>query len=221
MSRTRIHNLSISLDGFATGEPQSAESPFGHAGERLHEWMFATRFWGLQGASDDVAGAKGSEGVDHAFAERHSIGFGAEIMGANKFGPPGWQDDPDWKGWWGPNPPFHTPTFVLTHHPRPTREMEGGTTFHFLDAAPADALETARAAADGGDVRVGGGATVVRDFLAAGLVDHMHLVQVPIVLGRGVRLWDGLEALEDAYDVEAVSSPSGVTHLTFSRKTVG
>ena len=220
MSRTRIHNLSISLDGFATGEPQSAEAPFGHAGERLHEWMFATQFWSLQIAPGGVADAGGSAGVDHAFAERHSIGIGAEIMGANKFGPSGWQDDPDWKGWWGPNPPFHTPTFVLTHHPRPPMEMEGGTTFHFLDASPADALETARAAADGQDVRIGGGPTVVRDFLAAGLVDHAHLVQVPIVLGRGVRLWDGLEALEDAYDVEAVSSPSGVTHLTFTRKTV-
>jgi dihydrofolate reductase len=156
--------------------------------------------------------------VDDAFAEHHSIGFGAEIMGANKFGPPGWQDDPEWRGWWGPNPPFHTPTFVLTHRPLPPTEMQGGTTFHFLDASPAEALETARAAADGQDVRIGGGPTVVRDFLAAGLVDYAHLVQVPIVLGRGVRVWDGLEALEDAYAVEAVSSPSGVTHLTFTRR---
>ena len=220
MSRTRVHNLSISLDGFATGEPQSAEAPFGHAGERLHRWMFATRFWALQGDLDGGAAAGGSEGVDHAFAERHGIGFGAEIMGANKFGPPGWHDDPDWKGWWGPNPPFHTPTFVLTHHPRPPMAMEGGTTFHFLDASPADALETARAAAGGQDVRIGGGPTVVRDFLAAGLVDHAHLVQVPILLGRGVRVWDGLEALENAYDIEAVSSPSGVIHLTFTRTSV-
>ncbi len=220
MSRTRIHNLSISLDGFATGEPQSLEAPFGHAGERLHEWMFRTRFWALQSAGDGQADGGGSEGVDHAFAERHSIGFGAEIMGAHKFGPPGWQDDPGWRGWWGPNPPFHTPTFVLTHHARAPLEMEGGTTFHFLDASPADALRTARAAADGRDVRIGGGPTVVRDFLAAGLVDHLHVVQVPVVLGRGVRLWDGLEGLENTYDVEAVSSPSGVTHLTFTRKVV-
>jgi len=208
MSRTRILNLSISLDGFATGEPQSAEAPFGHAGERLHEWMFATRFWAKPG---------GSVGADNAFAERHEPGIGAEIMGANKFGPPGWQDDPDWTGWWGPNPPFHTPTFVLTHRPRPRIEMEGGTTFHFLDASPAEALRTAQEAAGGRDVRIGGGATVVREFLAAGLVDHMHLVQVPIVLGRGVRVWDGLEGLEKDYDIEAVSTPSGVTHLTFTR----
>ena len=109
MSLTRIHNLSISLDGFATGEPQSAEAPFGHAGERLHEWMFATRFWAKSG---------GTVGADHAFAERHELGIGAEIMGSNKFGPPGWQDDPGWRGWWGEDPPFHTPAYVLTHRPR-------------------------------------------------------------------------------------------------------
>jgi dihydrofolate reductase len=211
MPLTRVHNLSISLDGFATGEPQSAEAPFGHAGERLHEWMFATRFWD----------AAGSAGVDDALAQRHSQGIGAEIMGANKFGPPGWQDDPDWKGWWGPNPPFHSPTFVLTHRPRPSLEMEGGTTFHFLDAPPAEALAAAFEAADGQDVRIGGGATVVRDFVAARLVDLMHLVQVPIVLGRGVRLWDGLEGAENNYDIESISSPSGVTHLTFTRKSAG
>jgi dihydrofolate reductase len=208
MSLVRIHNLAISLDGFATGEPQSLEAPFGHAGERLHEWMFATRFW--DGA--------GTAGVDDAFAERHGHGIGAEIMGAHKFGPPDWQDDQDWKGWWGPNPPFHTPTFVLTHRPRAPIAMEGGTTFHFLDTTPAEALAAATEAADGLDVRIGGGATVVRDFVAAGLVDLMHLVQVPIVLGRGVRVWDGLSALEEVYDIEAVSSPSGVTHLTFARK---
>lgn len=208
MSRTRIHNLSVSLDGFATGEPQSVEAPFGHAGERLHAWMARTRHWNEEGTA----------GVDHAFAQQHDPGIGAEIMGAYKFGPPGWQDDPDWKGWWGPNPPFHTPTFVLTHRPRPSIEMAGGTTFHFLDASPAGALEVAREAAEGRDVRIGGGATVVRDYLAAGLVDQMHLVLVPIVLGRGVRLWDGLEAVEEGFDVETAASPSGVTHLTFTRK---
>ena len=146
------------------------------------------------------------------------MGFGAEIMGANKFGPPGWQDDPDWQGWWGDEPPFHTPTYVLTHRPRPSLEMAGGTTFHFLDASPAEALAVAREAAGDLDVRLGGGATVVRDFVAAGLVDHLHLVVVPIVLGRGARLWDGLEALEDTFDIESVSSPSGVTHLTFTKR---
>ncbi len=214
MSEVRIHNLSISLDGFATGEGQALDTPFGHAGERLHEWMFATRYW-----HEMVGGDGGGRGADHAFAAMHERGFGAEIMGAGKFGPPGWQDDADWKGWWGTNPPFHTPVFVLTHRPRPSIEMEGGTTFHFLDATPAEALERAREAAGGQDVRLGGGPSVVRDVLAARLVDHMHVVQVPIVLGRGVRLWDGLESLEEAYEIEAVSTPSGVTHLTFTAKT--
>jgi dihydrofolate reductase len=207
LSRVRVHNFSISLDGFGTGDGLSLEAPFGHAGHRLHEWMFATRFWG----------AGGTDGVDNAFAERHGHNIGAEIMGAGKFGPPGWQDDPEWRGWWGPNPPFHTPTYVLTHRPRPPLEMDGGTTFHFLDAAPEDALAVAREAADGLDVRIGGGPTTLREFLAAGLVDHLHVVQVPILLGRGVRLWDDLGALEEQYNVEAVLAPSGVTHLTFTR----
>jgi dihydrofolate reductase len=212
MSRTRVQNFSISLDGFGTGVPQGLEAPFGHAGERLHEWMFATR-WG----SEMVERPGGNRGVDDAFARQFEQGVGAEIMGARKFGPPGWHEDPEWTGWWGPNPPFHTPTFVLTHHPRPSIEMEGGTTFHFLDAPPAEALETARAAAGGQDVRLGGGATMIRDFVTAGLVDHMHLVVVPILLGRGERLWDGLEGIESDYEIEAVSSPSGVTHVTFAR----
>lgn len=207
MALARVHNFSISLDGFGTGEPQSLEAPFGHAGERLHEWLFTTRKWE----------AGGSRGLDDAFAQQHDPGIGAEIMGAGKFGPPGWHEDPEWQGWWGHNPPFHTPTFVLTHHPRPPIELEGGTTFHFLDASPAEALAAAREAAGGKDVRIGGGATVIRDFLAAGLVDHMHLAVVPIVLGRGVRLWDGLEGLETSYAIESTASPSGVTHVTFTR----
>jgi dihydrofolate reductase len=217
MSRTRVHNFAISLDGFATGAGLSADEPFGHAGHRLHEWMFATRHWGTLGLDDRGEEPGGTTGVDNAFAERHGPGIGAEIMGAGKFGPPGWQEDPAWRGWWGENPPFHTPTFVLTHRPRPPLEMDGGTTFHFLDAPPAAALDAARAAAGGQDVRIGGGPTMLREFLAAGLVDHLHVVQVPVLLGRGVRLWDGLESLEQQYDVEVVSSPSGVTHLTFSR----
>ena len=212
MSLARVHNFAISLDGFGTGEGLTQEEPFGHAGERLHEWMFATHFW-----SEMVGQPDGSRGVDNAFAEGHGPGIGAEVMGAGKFGPPGWQEDPDWKGWWGSNPPFHTPTFVLTHHLRPPIEMEGGTTFHFLDASPAEALETARQAACGQDVRLGGGATMIREFIAAGLVDYMHIVVVPILLGRGVRLWDGLEGFEKSYQIEATSSPSGVTHLTFTR----
>src|SRR3954470_4672413 len=211
MAEVRVHNFSISLDGFGTGEGQSLEAPFGHAGERLHEWMFATRWW----RGGDKPG--GSGGVDDAFAQQHGPRIGAEIMGANKFGPKGWHEDLEWKGWWGPNPVFHTPVFVLTHHPRPPIEMEGGTTYHFIDASPAEALESDREAAGGQDVRLGGGATIIRDFLAAGLVDYAHIVVVPLLLGRGARLWDGLEGLEKDYEIEATSAPSGVTHVTFTR----
>jgi dihydrofolate reductase len=212
VSLVYVHQFSISLDGFGTGEGQSRDAYFGHAGERLHEWMFTTRWW-----NEKVGQSGGTGGIDDAFLERHDRGIGAEIMGAGKWGFPGWHEDPDWKGAWGPNPPFHTPVFVLTHHTRPSIEMEGGTTYHFLDVPPAEALETAREAADGKDVRIGGGATVIREFLAARLIDHMHVVLVPILLGRGVRLWDGLEGLEKDYQIEATSSPSGVTHVTFTR----
>jgi dihydrofolate reductase len=218
MSQVRVHNFSISLDGFGTGDGITFDAPFGHAGERLHEWMFATRFGRSMGD-----GPGGTQGVDHSFAERHDLGIGAEIMGRGKFtaqtGP--WTDvgtEAEWRGWWGPNPPFHTPVFVLTHHPRPSIEMEGGTVYHFIDASPAEALELARQAAGDLDVRIGGGASMIRDFLAADLIDMMHVVQVPIVLGRGVRLWDGAEGLDERYAIESVSSPSGVTHLTFTRR---
>jgi dihydrofolate reductase len=214
MGLVRVHNLAISLDGYGTGEGQTLEAPFGHAGGRLMEWFKQTQtFRAMHEGSD------GTRGIDDVFASQWGAGIGAEIMGRNKFGPQRgpWTDD-EWRGWWGPNPPFHTPVFVLTHHPRPPLVMEGGTTFHFVDATPEEALRLARNAAGGLDVRLGGGPTTVRDFLAAGLVDLLHVVVVPIVLGRGVRLWDGLEGLESAFDVEATTSPSGVTHLTFTRR---
>ena len=163
MSLARVQFFSISLDGFGTGEGLSLEEPFGHAGERLHEWMFLTRWW-----RELVGESGGSRGIDDALLRLHERGIGAELMGAGKFGPPGWHEDPEWKGWWGPNPPFHTPVFVLTHHTRPSIEMEGGTTFHFIDAPPAEALEAARETAGGQDVRIGGGPTVIREFLAHG-----------------------------------------------------
>ncbi|MCX5401056.1 dihydrofolate reductase family protein [Streptomyces sp. NBC_00102] len=213
MSRVRVHNFSISIDGFATGEGQSLEAPFGHAGTRLHEWFFpTTTFQRMLGKPE------GSTGVDDAVAATWDAGIGAEIMGRNKFSPQRgpWENE-DWKGWWGPNPPFHTPVFVLTHHPRPSVEMEGGTTFHFIDATPQEALRQAREAAGDLDVRIGGGPTTVRDFLAEDLVDHLHVAVVPIVLGRGERLWDGLEGLEERFQVESVTTPGGVTHLTFTR----
>ncbi len=213
MSRVRVHNFSISLDGFGTGEGQSLDAPFGHAGGRLHDWFFQTRTF-----QDMHEGSGGGTGVDDAVAGTWSAGIGAEIMGRNKFGPQRgpWKDH-EWTGWWGPNPPFHTPVFVLTHHPRPAVEMEGGTTFHFIDATPQEALRQAREAAGGLDVRIGGGPSTVRQFLAADLIDHLHVTVVPIVLGRGERLWDGLEGLEERFRIESVTTPSGVTHMTFTR----
>jgi dihydrofolate reductase len=212
MSLARVQFFSVSIDGFGTGKGQTRDLHFGHAGDRLHQWMFETRAW-----HERVGEPGGTRGVDDAFLRLHDIDVGAEIMGAGKFGHPGWHEDPDWKGAWGPNPPFHTPVFVLTHHTRPSIEMEGGTTFHFIEASPHEVLKTARQAAGGKDVRIGGGATVIRDFLAARLIDHMHIVVVPILLGRGIRLWDGLEALETDYNIETTTSPSRVTHVTFTR----
>jgi len=214
VSIVRVHNLSVSLDGFATGEGQSFEAPFGHAGTRLHQWFFATRtFREMHGESG------GTTGVDDTFARNWAPGIGAEIMGRNKFGfQRGPWADHEWNGWWGDDPPFHTPVIVLTHHPRPSVAMEGGTTFHFIDATPEDALAQARKEAGGGDVRIGGGPSTVREFLAADLVDFMHVVVVPIVLGRGESLWEGLAHLEERFVVESVSAPSGVTHVTFSRR---
>lgn len=215
MSRVRVHNFAVSLDGFATGEGQSLETPFGHAGQRLMEWFFPTPTFQAMIGGDTTADPATEQ--DDAFARRSFEGVGAEIMGAHKFGPPGWQDDADWKGWWGPTPPFHTPTFVLTHRPRASIEMDGGTTFHFRDAPLEEVLVEARSAAGELDVRIGGGPSVVNAALAAGVVDHLHVVVVPILLGRGVRLWDGLEGLEGGYDVASVTTESGVTHLTFTR----
>ncbi|OBI25699.1 deaminase [Mycobacterium sp. E1386] len=218
MSQVRVHNLSVSLDGFATGSGQSLDAPFGHAGRRLHEWFFAT---GTFRAMHGEAG--GTTGIDDAIAGKWEPGIGAEIMGRNKFGPQRgpWVrkgSDAEWKGWWGADPPFHTPVFVLTHHPRPSIEMEGGTTFHFIDGTAEEALQLARKTVGDLDIRVGGGPSTVRQFLAADLVDHLHVVLVPIVLGHGEPLWEGLEGLEQRFELESVSSPSGVTHLSFTRR---
>jgi dihydrofolate reductase len=214
MSQVRVHNFAVSIDGYGTGEGQSLETPFGHAQARLMQpWFFGTRtFQAMQG------GDAGTFGIDEAFASNWGTGIGAEIMGRNKFGPQRgpWTDE-EWIGWWGEDPPFHTPVVVLTHHPRPVLELEGGTTFHFVDAAPAEALAVARELAGGLDVRIGGGVNTVRQFLQADLVDRMHLAVVPIVLGRGENLWHGLEGIESRFAVEAVSSPSGVTHQTWTR----
>jgi dihydrofolate reductase len=214
MTLVRVHNFTVSLDGFSAGEGQSFEQPFGHAEGRLMDWFIGTRtFRAMQGEPG------GNRGVDEALASNWGPGIGAEIMGRNKFGPQRgpWEDE-TWRGWWGDDPVFHTPVFVLTHHPRPSIHMEGGTTFHFIEASPAEALERAQEAADGLDIRIGGGPSTVRQFLAADLIDHLHIVVVPIILGRGERLWDGLEGIERRFEIEAVSAPNGQTHITFTRR---
>ncbi|MDX2355822.1 dihydrofolate reductase family protein [Dietzia sp. PP-33] len=211
----RVHNFSVSLDGFGVGEGQCLEAPFGHAGQRLLEWALPTRTFQDMGFHGEQ---QPSVGVDEAFASRWNAGIGVEIMGRNKFAPSrGPWGDETWRGWWGDTPPFHTPVVVLTHHPRPTLQLDGGTTFHFLDADPATALAYARDLAGGLDVRIGGGASTIRQFLEADLIDEMHIALVPVLLGRGERLWDGLEGLEERFRIESTSSPSGVIHLSFWR----
>jgi len=212
MSLARVHNFTISLDGFGTGEGQSHEAPFGHAGERLHQWMFATRFWG-----EIVGQPGGSGGVDDAFAQRHGPGIGAEIMGAGKFGPPGWHEDPEWKGAWGPNPPFHTPVFVLTHHPRPSIEMDGGTTFHFITDGIEAALQCAREAAGQKDIKIGGGVETVRQYLRAGHVDEIHLAVAPVVLGQGEALFDGIDLRSLGYRTTEHVRTERATHVVLTR----
>ena len=207
MATLRVQAFSISLDGFGTGEGLTDDEPFGHAGERLHEWMFA--------ALDDEPAATQ---LDKDLVARFSDGIGAEIMGRRKFHVGSGPLPDDWEGFWGDEPPFHTPVLVLTHHPRASLEMAGGTTFHFVDATPQEALATAVEAAGGLDVRLGGGTETVRAFLDAGLVDELHIVLVPIVLGRGQRLWDGQEGLEERFDIEVLPGGSGVTHLLLTRR---
>lgn len=208
-------DLNISLDGFATTTDQTPEVPFGEDWPRLVSAYVATRTF-RERVLKDTSGA-GTTGVNDDYAKEYFANVGAEIMGAGMFGLHNFPDDPNWRGWWGDEPPFRVPVFVLTHKPRPSIEMAGGTMFHFLNATPAEALREAVAAADGTDVRVGGGASVVRDFLRAGLVDRLHVAITPILLGRGIRLWDDLRGLEADYTVKTETAESGTIHLTFSR----
>ncbi len=208
----KVQNFTVSRDGYGAGEGQSLQQPFGHADPmELMQWMFGTATWAR------MVGGSGSQGVDDHLARDFHNNIGAEIMGRNKFSPQRgpWENE-EWTGWWGDNPPFHTPVFVLTHHPRPSFTLSD-TTFHFLDATPQEALTQARAAADGKDVRIGGGVATVREFLDAGLVDTLHIVVAPIELGRGERLWQSPDDLRDRYQHESIASPSGVTHHLFWR----
>jgi dihydrofolate reductase len=209
----RVQNFMVSSDGFGSGEGQSLEHPFGHANPPdLFFWAGATAHW--VNRSDPG----GTLGVEDYFTRDYGRNIGAEIMGRNKFGPQrGPWENYDWEGWWGDDPPFHTPVFVLTHYPRPSITL-GDTTFHFIDASPQDALAQAFAAADGKDVRLGGGVASLREFLDAGLVDQMHFAVAPVALGRGERVWDSPEELTDRYVMEYVLCPSGVTHYFFWRR---
>jgi dihydrofolate reductase len=208
-------DLNISLDGFVTTTDQTPENPFGEDWGRLVSAYVATRTFRERVLHD--ASGEGTTGVDDKYAAAYFAEVGAEIMGAGMFGLHNFPDDPDWRGWWGEEPPFRCPVFVLTHAQRPSIEMAGGTTFQFLSAAPQAVLDRALDAAGGRDVRVGGGATVARDFLKAGLVDQLHVAIAPILLGRGIRLWDDLRGLEAGYDVTAETAEGGTVHLTFRR----
>jgi dihydrofolate reductase len=210
-------SISMSLDGYVAGPRQSLEEPLGEHGESLHEWAFVTRsFRAMQGKEG------GETGVDDEQSMAWSRNTGATIMGRNMFGPiRGPWGDERWTGWWGDDPPYHTPVFVLTHHAREPVELEGGTTFHFVTDGIEAALERAREAAEGSDVSIGGGAATVRQYLRAGLVDEFRIHLVPLLLGDGERLFEHLDGAAARYEcVESIGSPS-VTHYTFARARAG
>jgi dihydrofolate reductase len=213
MTKLRVHGFSISLDGYGAGPNQSLEQPLGVGGEELHGWLVATRtFQQLYGNTG------GTTGVDEDFAARGFENLGAWILGRNMFGPirGAWPDE-QWKGWWGENPPYHTDVFVLTHHPRASLRMAGDTTFHFVTEGIHAALERAKAAAKGRDVRLGGGAATIQQYLRAGLIDEMHLAISPVLLGSGEHLFAGLDLLKLGYRC-AEHVPSGTaTHVVLKK----
>ncbi|WP_062984780.1 dihydrofolate reductase family protein [Nocardia anaemiae] len=212
MAKLRVHNIAISLDGYIAGPNQGPENPLGEGGLRLHDWVWATRYAHQMDGADT-----GETGVDNDFMVAGDAGIGATIMGRNMFGPiRGPWADHEWKGWWGDNPPYHHDTFVMTHHPRPSLPMTGGTTFHFVNETPEEVLRQAFKAADGQDVRLAGGSSAIRQFLRAGLVDEMHLAVVPILLGAGARLYDDLGTLA-GYEISSVVQSPAVTHVTFTK----
>jgi dihydrofolate reductase len=215
MPRLRVHNFTISLDGFAAGADQTLDAPMGRGTQHLHDWMRATRFWG-----DMTGQGGGTDGIDQAYAVAGDHNVGATIMGRNMFGPirGDWGDD-TWRGWWGPEPPYHHPVFVLTHHAHDPIEMEGGTTFHFVTDGIESALDQAVAAAGGQDVRIGGGASTVQQYLRAGLVDELHLVVSPILVGAGERLFDGVGDALAGYEVaELVPGDGPAVHARIVRR---
>jgi dihydrofolate reductase len=213
MPKLRVHNMAISLDGFAAGPGQDVDNPLGVGGTRLHEWVFETRT-GRQMIGMDG----GTEDVDDRFLAQGFDGIGATVMGRNMFGPirGPWGDD-EWKGWWGDDPPYHHPVFVLTHHPRPPVTMQGGTTFHFVDDGIEAALERAFDSAGENDVRLGGGASTVQQYLRAGLIDELHVVIVPILLGGGERLFEHLDGGANGYACTELVSSRAVAHVRLTK----
>ena len=211
--KVRVSSYAVSVDGFGAGPDQSLQNPLGVGGELLHHWFYPTEtFRTLFG------GGGGETGVDADFARRGMEGIGAWILGRNMFAPSrgGWPDD-GWKGWWGDEPPYHVPTFVLTHYPRPPLEMKGGTVFHFEAGGIEAALEKARAAAGDKDIRIGGGAETVRQYLRAGLIDEMHIAISPVLLGRGEPFWEGLNLPALGYEVVRSTAGERATHLEIAR----
>jgi dihydrofolate reductase len=213
MSKVRILNFTISVDGYGAGPNQAMDSPIGVGGEELHNWMVKTAtFHKMYG------GEGGVEGIDNDFTARGVVNIGAWILGRNMFALSRgeWPDD-GWKGWWGENPPYHGPVFILTHHPRASILMEGGTTFHFVTEGIHMALERARKAASGKDVRIVGGVNVIRQYLRERLVDEMHIPIAPVVLGSGEHLYKGINLLELGYKLTEYVATSDAMHLVFTK----
>ena len=213
MSKLRVQSFSISLDGYGAGPDQGPENPLGVGGLALHEWAFPTRTFQRMFGNEG-----GTTGVDDEFAARGFSNIGAWIMGRNMFGPVRgpWPDD-NWQGWWGDTPPYHTPVFILTHHARDSIAMNGGTTFHFVTDGIHSALERASAAANGQDVRLGGGVATIRAYLRAGLVDELHLAIAPILLGLGESLFDGIDMLALGYRHTEHVTTKQATHVVLNR----
>jgi dihydrofolate reductase len=214
MARVRVHNFAISLDGYGAGPRQTREDPLGEGGEALHDWYFPTRTFQRMGGKPG-----GTTDVDDQFAARFGEGIGAYIMGRNMFGPirGSWPDDA-WRGWWGKNPPYHVPVFVLTHHARASVEMEGGTFFHFVTGGIREALERATEAAAGKDVQIGGGASTVRQYLDARLVDELHVAISPILLGSGEHLFYGLDLTALGYACTRHVPTAAATHIVLTKR---
>ncbi len=214
MNRLEVRCFSLSIDGYGAGADQTLAQPLGKDGERVHEWMFATRTWArLQGRDG------GETGIDDHFASRGFEGIGAWILGRNMFGPPRGFDTAaqEWKGWWGDTPPYHCPVFVLTHEPRPPLQMAGGTTFHFVGGGIEAALESAREAAAGGDIRLGGGVATIRAYLRARLVDRLHLAIAPVLLGSGEALFAGIDLPALGYRCTEQAATAKATHVVLTR----